>query len=641
MTTASLPHGAVSERAGLPRWWPAAAVIAALVVADLVLGSTEAFPASWDIGLAEPINRFQAWVGVNRGTNVVIHDIFGSIGDATKWLYGKLLEGLLGMPWFVLPVLGALLVARSGRWASAAAAGAGLLYNEVFGLRELAMQTLALSLLAVMLCVAIGGPLGVWLGTRPHMDRYVNPVIDALQTLPTTLYLVPAALLFSIGQTPAILATVAFAVGPLVRVTSLGIREVPAASVEAGTMFGSSPSQLLWKVRLPQARTAALTGLNQTIMAALSMVVLASLVGAGGLGAAVFETLRLRSPGRGLLVGLGIVALAIALDRVCRALAEPARLPLTQGRRFWWAVATGTVAAVVVGRVAGATTAPWTIDRNLAEPVDRFVTWVRDTYGEPLQTFNDVVIADITIPIRDFLGSGVAWPVVIAGVAALSWWLRGPGLAVFAVIGLSAIGLFGMWGASAETLAQLLLAVLVAMLVAVPLGILVGTRPRVESVVNPLMETLQTLPSVIYAIPFVMIFAAGYLPGMLATVLYAVPAGVRLVAMSVRGVDPQVLEASTTFGASSWQRLVGVRVPMAFDGIMLGVNQVVMMSMSMVVITGTFGSQGLGYQLVSALTKPDTGVGVEAGLSVLVMGILLDRLSQGVGQRFSPLRPRR
>jgi ABC-type proline/glycine betaine transport system permease subunit len=155
------------------------------------------------------------------------------------------------------------------------------------------------------------------------------------------------------------------------------------------------------------------------------------------------------------------------------------------------------------------------------------------------------------------------------------------------------------------------------------------------------METLQTLPSVIYAIPFVMIFAAGYLPGMLATVLYAVPAGVRLVAMSVRGVDPQVLEASTTFGASSWQRLAGVRVPMAFDGIMLGVNQVVMMSMSMVVITGTFGSQGLGYQLVSALTKPDTGVGVEAGLSVLVMGILLDRLSQGVGQRFSPLRPRR
>ena len=285
-------------------------------------------------------------------------------------------------------------------------------------------------------------------------------------------------------------------------------------------------------------------------------------------------------------------------------------------------------------------TVPWTFDRGIAKPADEFVKWIRNQFGEPLQTFNDFVVRDVVIRIRDFFGGSLAWPVLIAAATGLAWWLRGWGLAVFSVVGLTLIGLMGMWNPAVETLAQLLVAVVMSIVVAIPLGIFIGTRPRLESALNPFFELLQTLPSFIYAIPFVMVFAVGYLPGILSTALYAIPAGVRLAAMAIRGVDPQAIEASTTFGATAWQRLIGVRVPMAMSGIMLGVNQVIMMSMSMVIITGYIGSQGLGYGAVAALTKPDIGLGMEAGLSLVVMGILLDRMSEGLGHRLSPTRRR-
>jgi glycine betaine/proline transport system permease protein len=638
-TDVTSDDGAAAQSPAVARsrsWAWVVAVVIALVVLQRVLSSTHAFPKNWDIGLAKPINRFQKWVALNRSTNFFIADVLSPIGHFMSWCYRRILAIAVSLPWFLLPALVFVIVARTGKWFGAAASAGGLLVTEFVGLHDRMMETLALSLLCLFVCIVVGGPIGIWAGTRPGSDRYLRPLVDVLQSLPVTLYLQPAVLFFGIGVPPAAIATVLFAVGPLVRIAALGIRDVPNASVEAGEMFGSSKRQLLWKIRVPQAKPALLTGINQTIMAALSMAVIAGFVGAGGLGVEIWQTLRLRSPGRGLLVGLGIVAIAIAFDRVTRALVAPTRVAVLNHRRFWPMFAAGAVVLYFVGRLTSTRGAPAKIKGTIADPIDRLVTWIRDHLGDQLQSFNDFVIRDLVIPVRNAFGSSIAWPVVIIAVVLLAWRVRGRWFALFTLAGLVIIGMLGLWEPAAETLAQTLFAVALSLVIAIPLGIYVGTRPRLEGALNPFLETLQTLPSVVYAIPFVMVFAVGYLPGLLSTALFAVPAGVRLAAMAVRKVDEQAIEAATTFGATSWQRLIGVRVPMAFDGIMLGVNQVIMMSMSMVLITGYFGSQGLGYLLVSGLTKPDTGVGLSAGIAVLIMSVVLDRLAEGVGRRFAP-----
>lgn len=614
----------------------AAGVAVALVVLQVVLGGRP-FPESWSLGVAERLNRIQSWVVTNRTDHWIFTVFFRPVADGVGWCYDSLLGLAEGLPWFWLPLVVLVIVLRSGSTGGAVFAAGGLVLAEFVGLHDPMMQTITISVLCVLLCLVIGGPLGVWTALRPGTDRWLRPVVDVLQSLPVSLYLLPAVLFFKIGAVPAIIATVAFAVGPLIRITALGIREVPQASVEAGEMFGSTRSQLLWKVRIPQAMPTILTGVNQTVMAALSMAVIGAFVGAGGLGAAVLETLRLRSPGRGLLVGSAIVAIAIAFDRVIRSLvARPVR-PQLVGGRFWGPFAAGALVLGFVGRLAGAET-PLTIDRGVAEPVDRFVIWVRDTFDSPLQRVNDLVVGDIAVPVRTFVGETLAWPVLVLAVAALLAWLKGWRVGAVAGAGVVAIGLLGVWAPTAETFAQLLIALVLSVVVAIPFGIFVGTRPRLEAAVNPVMESLQTLPSMIYTIPFVMIFAVGYLPGILATALYAIPAGARLAAMAIRNVDPQALEASTTFGATPWQRMWRVRIPMAFDGIMLGANQLIMMAMSMVLITGQFGAQGLGYLLVSGLTKPDIGAGLEAGIAVVILGVLIDRVVGGFGGRLSPLR---
>ena len=182
-----------------------------------------------------------------------------------------------------------------------------------------------------------------------------------------------------------------------------------------------------------------------------------------------------------------------------------------------------------------------------------------------------------------------------------------------------AVGLMGMWKPSIETFAQIVVAVVISIGIAIPLGIFVGRRPRLETFIDPFLDALQTFPSLIYAIPFVMVFSVGYVPGILATVLFAVPPGIRLIAL-----------------ATNRQRLWGVQVPLALKGMMLGINQVIMMAVSMVIIARLIGGNGLGFLAVTSLIKQDTGLGVEVGLSMLVMAIILDRLSEGVAERLDP-----
>jgi glycine betaine/proline transport system permease protein len=616
------------------RWRIFGGGIVVLVATQVLLRGTSYYPESWERDVASTVNDFQSWVRDNRDTHWLLHGVFRPIGDFVRACYEELRDVLLNLPWFFLPLLVLLVIMRSGRWLTATIVSLGLAYIEFADLHREGMETIALMAFCISVCIVIGLPLGILAGLNPKVERVLRPTLDAAQSLPITFYLVPCVLFFGIGQVPAAIATVVFGVPPMIRITALGIRQVPEASVEAGRIFGSNRWQLLWKVQAPQAMKSFVTAVNQTIMMCLGMVVIGGLVGSGGLGSEQISTLKLRSPGRSFLVGLAIFAVAMAFDRTTRSLTDREKVWRFPARTYWLGASALLFGGWLLARVADAKRVPWTFDSDIVEPIDDFIKWVRDQFGDQLQWLNDFIVRDVVIRLRELLGISLAWPVLIGAVVLVALLLRGWWFALFTTAGLALIGLLGMWAAALETLAQVVVAVVIAILISVPLGIFVGRRRRLEGLLEPLLDALQTFPSLVYAIPFVMLFQVGYVPGILATVLYAIPPGVRLTALAIKQVPPETLEASTTFGATPMQRLWGVQVPLAMKGIMLALNQVIMMAMSMVIVAGLFGGMGLGFKAVEALTKPDTGVGVESGLALLVMAIILDRLSQSAADLF-------
>ena len=194
--------------------------------------------------------------------------------------------------------------------------GASLVYLAIFNFWQTAMDTMSLVVAASIICVVFGLPLGVWVGKSRRGQAIMTPILDVMQTIPSFVYLLPAVAFFSIGKPPGILATVIFAMPPMVRLTALGIKHVPDNTKEAALAFGANPRQLLTKVELPLALPSIMAGINQVVMMSLSMVVVAALIGAGGMGFRVTEALTNAEVGRGILAGIGIALLAMMIDRV-------------------------------------------------------------------------------------------------------------------------------------------------------------------------------------------------------------------------------------------------------------------------------------------------------------------------------------
>ena len=266
---------------------------------------------------------------------------FEPLFDAITIAIGAIIEGLeqalLFLPSWVMILLFTLLawwVASRGV-AAFSLIGFTLLENVEFtlfglevafgmGLWELTMQTLALIVTSTLLSLLIGIPIGIWAAKNDVVDTVTRPILDFMQTMPAFVYLIPAVVLFSLGEVPGVIATFIFATPPCVRLTNLGIRQVSEEAVEAAQSFGSTPRQLLFKVELPMALPTILAGINQTVLLALSMVVIAALIGAGGLGEPVVEGIQQLRIGIGFEGGLAIVILAIFLDRVTQAIGEKA-----------------------------------------------------------------------------------------------------------------------------------------------------------------------------------------------------------------------------------------------------------------------------------------------------------------------------
>jgi len=251
--------------------------------------------------------------------------IFDAIGSGLLYLLVRLERLLLGLPWVGVVVILAILAWRASGWRLAVGVVAGMTFIGSLGLWEHSMRTLALVIAGTILSIAVAIPVGIGMARNNRLERMVRPLLDLMQTMPSFVYLVPALMFFGLGKVPAVLATFIYAVPPAIRLTNLGIRQVPEDVIEAARSFGSTPRQLLLKVQLPLAMPTIMAGINQTIMMALAMVVIASYIGAGGLGSEVLNGIARLEVGRGFNGGISIVIMAIIIDRMTQGLGKSRR----------------------------------------------------------------------------------------------------------------------------------------------------------------------------------------------------------------------------------------------------------------------------------------------------------------------------
>ncbi len=316
-----------------PRWlrwalwlrWLAAPAILAIVLWAGGWDWAGDFPADVGRDVGREIDNVIDWMTTELDV------LFDVIKEVVLTVLNAIEDFLLWVPWPALIIAITIIAWRAaGVWVAAFSAGA-LTLLAAFGLWDSTMETVALMAVTVTLSIIIAVPLGVLASQSDRLDRLLRPILDGMQTMPSFVYLVPAIAFFSLGNVPAVIATLIYAVPPAVRLTNLGIRQLPEETLEAAESFGATPLQLLLKVKIPLAAPTIMAGVNQTTLMALAMVVIASLVGAGGLGEDVNRGLGRIEPGNAFLAGLGIVFLAIIIDRITQAFASRQQSSLGAG----------------------------------------------------------------------------------------------------------------------------------------------------------------------------------------------------------------------------------------------------------------------------------------------------------------------
>jgi len=629
-------------------WWRSrvtlsAAIVGVMLVAYFAAKAEYPWPNSivWN-SLTVHLGDFQTWLVDQRNAENpgAVIGAFNSLASFLDDLVTWLTRLLAWMTWVGATVVGVLVALRFGGRRAAIWAGAAFATFAFSGLWEESMQTLALMLAAVSLSLVIGIPLGVLAGRSDRFERAITPVLDAMQIIPAFAYLMPIVLLFSVGPGAAVITTMIYAIPPAIRITSLGIRGVADNTVEAAESMGSTRAQMLAKVQLPLARRMLLLSVNQTIIFALSMVVIAGLIGGKGLGDTVTSGLN-SYPALAILAGIVIVVMAMALDRVTEAIADksdPTRRHLTaelQRRLRLASLATAVVAIGVVAAAkllgASAIYPRWTARDWILAKIQSAIDYMQDpttTLFSITSWIGDHIVQYGLVPFRNFLVE-TPWFVTLLAVTAIALVVSGRRAAVttFAMLGM--IGVLGQWDQAMDTASQVLVATVLAVAVGLCLGVLAAESRRFSMALRPVNDVLQTLPQLVYLVPLVYLMPVSIVPGVIAGVLYAFPVVSRLVENGVRGVEENTVEAAGAFGATRRQILFKVRIPLAQDSIMLGVNQGIIMVLAVVVIGGLVGSPGLGYEVAQGLGRSDFGLGVIASLAILALGITLDRITRG------------
>ncbi len=631
-------------------WLAAVAITVLLMLAKEWLPWAFKYPRAWQLPLAGWISDFMKWLinsfdlglftfkEFTRGIAWLVEQPYTLVKSmlSTGFLRGVGSDAVQVFPrisWVAL-IAGLMLLGHYARdWKLAVLVGACFGYLVVFGQWDSAMATLSSIIIAVPIGIVGGMLLGI-LGHRSAGFRAVlMPILDLMQTVPVFAYLVPVLLLFGFSPVSAMIATIIYALPPMVRVTLLALDQISAEVVEAGAMAGCSRRQLLWKVLLPSAKHSLMVGVNQVVMLSLNMVIIASMIGAGGLGYDVLTALRRLKIGEGVEAGVAITLLAIGLDRLSQAYANrPQPVHSLQLKNFWAQHPHAILFAGIVGLtwlvgiyVPFMNTYPEGWEITTGTFWDDLVRYINVNFFEVLEGFKNFLLLNIMIPFKRFLLS-LPWVAVVAMVGLGGWQLGGFRLGLLTASLTSFIAIVGLWPKAMVTLYLCGLSVVIACLIGIPIGIWAARNERVHKVVSVVIDTLQTLPSFVYLMPVVMLFRVGDFAAMLAVIAYAVTPIIRYTDHGIRHVSPDLIEASQQVGCTRGQILRKVQLPMALPQIMLGVNQTIMMALSMLVITALVGTRELGQEVYIALTKADTGRGIIAGVCVAFIAIIADRM---------------
>jgi glycine betaine/proline transport system permease protein len=494
------------------------------------------------------------------------------------------------------------------------------------------MLTLASIIVAVLIGIGSGVLLGIASFKWAIVDRVLTPTFDFMQTMPVFAYLVPALMLFGYGPAAAMVVTLIYATPPMARITKISLEQIDAETVEYGRMAGCSKHQLTWKVLIPSIRPRMMVGVNQVIMLTLNMVIIASLIGAGGLGFDVWQALKALRIGQGAEAGIAITLVAIVLDRLSQQFA--ARRPVHQDvqpsaaerYRLPMLMIAVAIGATIIGQWLPAISQvpdSWTF--STGKFWDNIIDWININGYEYIDGFRRFFFVYLLKPTKGFMLS-LPWLGVVMVVAAIGYHLGGIRLAVLAGVLVGFIAAVGLWEKAMISVYLVGVCVFIASLVGIPIGVIAAGNQRVHNIVQVIIDTLQTLPSFVYLIPVIMLFSVGEFTAMVAIVMYAIVPAIRYTDHGIRQVSTEVIEASRAMGCTRLQILRRVQLPLALPEIMLGINQTLMMGLSMLVITALVGTRDLGQETLIALSKVDPGRGVTAGICVAFIAITADRL---------------
>ncbi|MDJ0613380.1 MAG: ABC transporter permease subunit [Rhizobiaceae bacterium] len=634
----------------------------------------------------ETINDAQKWMEEN------IRHITRAISDAVRVPLEWLEEVLWELPWVFVLLAMVLPALAYGGLRLGLLAVVGVCFWGMVGMWYEAMSTLSLMAVSVSFSVVLGILLGVLSSQSERFEAFLRPILDTMQTMPAFVYLIPAIFFFGVGAPSATLAIIIYAIPPVIRLTSLGIRQVPATMVEAAQSYGSTRAQMLWKVKLPQALPSIMQGVNQTIMMALGLAVLAVFIGGGGLGEQVWKALTKLKVGWAFEGGIAIVFMAIIFDRLsyavtgvssgkmahygdgprfyllpqkwdanplARAIEMPIGVvwnafatvgiaitnyfaksikPLSPGFSDWLApkpfLLIGSLILAVVyligPEVKWMNSYPRAWEYSIREPIDFAIDWltINPTFIAVTKFIRSFVFLYLLDPLDKFL-VGLPWWYVMAALTLIVWVSTNMRFALTTLVFLIFLAAAGLWEISLFTIAGTAVSVLICIAIGVPLGIVAAYSKITDAVLRPILDAMQTLPAFVYLIPALFFFGGNKTTAIIATVIYSIPPVIRLTTLGLRQLPPEIDEVSNSYGSSTLQTLFMVKLPMASPSIMLGLNQAVVMALAMQAITPLVAGEGLGKEVYHAMNVANMGRGLAAGIGIVLLTIMLDRLTQG------------
>ena len=640
-------------------------------------------PESWTQNLPLPYFVFGGgfvpaltWEGSNVADwlNAIVHfgryhEIFGlfTVKDVTRatgglivwpldffeavFIYGFPYRTITAIPWAIPAVpwvvsagLAGILGWHVGGWRLAVLAGVCIAYFAVFGWWKPAMTSLSLVLVSAPIAAAIGLALGILAFKSRLVEKALWPLLNLMQSLPHFGYLIPIVVFVGLAHKSGAIATILFAVPAMAKITLVGLRGVSVEVLEAAVMAGCTPRQMLWRVQIPAARRTLMVGINQVIMLCLAMKVISSFIGARGLGIDLLFRLNTLQLGRALENGIGIVLMAITLDRLSQALVK--KEPEHKSEGPFWVVhphlTTGgaifLIGSILAYLIPEAATLPRDMTVTFAPQLDVAIKQTTSMLYEPLLFVRENLLIYALLPVRDFFRE-LPWTVFFGVFVVIGWRLGGWRMTTVIGLYIAFIVLSSWWAEFMMTTFLVFTAVVICVAFGFPLAVWASRRNSTTRALTFLCDTFQTFPSFIYLIPVVMLFQVGTLSQIVAIVVYSAIPVVRYTLVGIRGVQHTMMEAGITSGCTRRQLLWKVQMPLALPEIVLGLNQTIMFGLFMVMIAGFIGgNHDLAREIFKAKANNDAGLGLLLALCVAFLGMATDRLLQAwASQRKSKL----